>query len=141
MKSRRWVTCSATGKKRWPTKAEAKDARVTTRSPGHLHVYSCTACDGWHLGGSYGLSREDHRRIHSGDESLPEWLTVEEVTRVLKPRNPAKMRAVLERMAREGLVEAEGALGVTLIRASEVARLKRAAHDMSQDERLKEIGK
>ena len=56
---------------------------------------------------------------------------------MLKPDRPGKMRAVLERMVREGRVEGETALGITMIAAHEMPRLKRIAHDRSQDLRLK----
>lgn len=66
-------------------------------------------------------------------------IPITEVVRQLKPDRPAKMRAILERMTREGLLDAETALGVTLIYKHEIPRLKRAAHDRTQDERLKQL--
>lgn len=133
----RFITCTTTGKRRWSTRKDAKDARLGLGEG--LQVYRCEHCDGWHIGHHAARPRHDHRTYHTGGESDPTWLTVEEVTRRLKPARPAKMRAVLERMAAEGLIQAEGALGVTLIHRDEVPRLHLAAHDASQDSRLKEL--
>ena len=130
-----WVTCEATGKRRCMSKAVAKRARRETPDRD-LHVYRCDHCQGWHLGGTFGHERQWHRDHHAGEEhsGLVEITTV---VRMLRPDKPGKMRAVLERMVREGLIEAESALGVTLIAAHEIPRLKRIAHDRSQDLRLK----
>lgn len=130
-----WTTCAATGKRGWATKALAKrSGRLTGKG---LSAYRCDRCDRWHIGHHAGLTRADHKALHEGATDEPTWLTVEEVAARLRPRNTAKMSAVIERMAREGLVQAEGALGITLIHRDEVPRLMRAAHDRSQDERLK----
>ena len=130
-----WTTCPTTGKRRWPTKATAKQVRRQTPDRD-LRVYQCDHCHGFHLGTAGGHDRQWHRDHHAGEEhsGLVELSTV---VRMLRPDKPGKMRAVLERMAREGLIEAESALGVTLIAAHEIPRLKRIAHDRSQDLRLK----
>ena len=130
-----FITCTATGKRRWDTKQDAKHHRELL-SDRTLRPYRCEHCSGWHVGHHGGHDRQWHRDHHAGEEhsGLVEIATV---VRMLRPDKPGKMRAVLERMAREGLVEAESALGITLIAAHEIPRLKRIAHDRSQDLRLK----
>lgn len=131
--------CLVTGKRSFFSRRDARRALrawVEADRDG-LCVYLCPHCDRHHIGHHADRPRHDHRTYHTGGEADPTWLTVEEVTRRLKPARPAKMRAVLERMAAEGLIQAEGALGITLIHRDELPRLHRAAHDASQDDRLK----
>lgn len=75
--------------------------------------------------------------------SAPEWLPVADAARRLRPRSPAKMRAVLERMAASDDPDQSvchmDALGELFIHDHELPRLHLAAHDASQDDRLKEM--
>lgn len=73
--------------------------------------------------------------------SAPEWLPVADAARRLRPRSAAKMRAVLERMASSDDPDEQvchmRALDELFIHDHELPRLHRAAHDASQDDRLK----
>lgn len=130
-----WITCQTTGKRGYPDRETAKLAirqAEGLRDRRELHPFTCEHCGRWHLGHRMGLTRSEHRR-----EADPTWLTIDAAARQLRPRNLARMRAVLQRAADEGRVQAIGALGVTLIHRDEMPRLRLAAYDRSQDERLK----
>lgn len=132
-----WITCLTTGKRGYPDRETAKLAirqAEGLRDRRELHPFTCEHCGRWHLGHRLGLTRSEHRR-----EADPTWVSITEVARQLQPRNLARMRAVLQRAADEGRVQAIAALGVTLIHRDEIPRLRVAAHDARQDSRLKEI--
>ena len=132
-----WITCLTTGKRGYPDRETAKLAirqAEGLRDRRELHPFTCEHCGRWHLGHRLGLARAEHRR-----EADPTWVTIDAAARQLQPRNLDRMRAVLQRAADEGRVQAIAALGVTLIHRDEIPRLRLAAHDASQDSRLKEL--
>ena len=132
-----WITCLTTGKRGYPDRETAKLAirqAEGLRDRRELHPFTCEHCGRWHLGHRLGLTRSEHRR-----EADPTWLTIDDAARQLQPRNLARMCAVLQRAADEGRVQAIAALGVALIHRDEIPRLRLAAHDTRQDERLKEL--
>ena len=134
-----WTTCPTTGKRGWATKDLARRARRATPDRD-LHVYRCDDCGLWHLGARAGHDRQWHRDHHAGQEHSG-LVEIRAAVRMLRPDRPGKMRAVLERMVREGRIDGEQALGVTMIAAHEIPRLKRIAHDRTQDARLKGTGR
>lgn len=134
-----WTTCPVTGKRGWATKDLARRSRRATPDRD-LHVYRCDDCGRWHLGTRAGHDHQWHRDHHAGHEHSG-LIEIKAAVRMLRPDRPGKMRAVLERMVREGRVEGETALGVTMIAAHEMPRLKRIAWDTAQDARLKGIGR
>lgn len=136
-----WAGCPATGKRGYASRSDAK--RALSRWHGvdrtGLAVYLCVHCDRHHIGTQAGHTREDHRNHHEGRDPDPTWVTIDAAARQLQPRNLFRMRAVLQRAADEGRVQAIAVLGVTLIHRDEIPRLRLAAHDASQDSRLKEL--
>ena len=136
-----WTGCPATGKRGYASRSDAK--RALSRWHGvdrtGLAVYLCIHCDRHHIGTQGTHTREDHRAHHAGTSTDPTWITLDAAARQLQPRNLDRMRAVLQRAADEGRVQAIAALGVTLIHRDEIPRLRLAAHDARQDDRLKEL--
>ncbi len=53
--------CWFTGKKQYASKPIAKTVKRMTGWPGA--VYRCQACGKHEIGGTYGMSRDEHRRI------------------------------------------------------------------------------
>lgn len=132
-----WITCLTTGKRGYPDRETAKLAirqAEGLRDRRELHPFTCEHCGRWHLGHRLGLTRSEHRR-----DADPTWVSITEAARQLQPRNLDRMRAVLQRAADEGRVQAIAAPGVTLIHRDEIPRLRLAAHDTRQDSRLKEL--
>lgn len=133
-----WTTCYQTGLRGWATKALAKQARRDTDAG--MHVFRCGHCDRWHIGHGIGRTREDHRAYHAGEgEVLSTHVSVEEAVRSMKATKPGRMKALLIRAIEEGKADGYGALGIWFINRADLAALHRAAHDASQDLRLKEL--
>ena len=141
-----WVRCLATGKRGYQSRADAKKvlARWQSRDKGHLWAYKCQSCGNHHIGHSNGVDRAGHRSQHETgtgrrEHTDPTWVTLHEAARMLHAHDPDLMARILERAIREGRVNGISALDVYLIHRDEIPRLRVAAHDRGQDERLKGI--
>ena len=141
-----WVRCTTTGKRGYQSRADAKKvlARWQVDHKEDLWAYKCQSCGLHHIGHSNGVDRAGHRAHHErgtgrGEPADPTWVPLAEAARLLRASNPERMARILERAIREGKVNGVGALGVYLIHRDEIPRLRVAAHDHAQDDRLKGI--
>ena len=141
-----WVRCTATGKRGYQSRSDAKKvlARWRADHKEDLWAYKCPSCGLHHIGSSQGRARVEHRERHTpGDAHRgpadATWVPLVEAARLLQASNPERMARILERAIREGKVNGIGALGVYLIHRDEIPRLRVAAHDRAQDDRLKGI--